>query len=47
MFSAKSVTPITRDSNKKLVKLIHHLLTKDESVNFRKPVAHKGNATLT
>jgi hypothetical protein len=42
MFSTNSQTPHNRETNKKLVKIIHSLLNADESVPFRKPVPHKG-----
>jgi hypothetical protein len=41
MFARKSTVPITRDHNKKIVKIIQSLLTADDSVLFRKPVPFK------
>jgi hypothetical protein len=43
MFTQHSTTPHNRDTNKKLVKILHSLLEMDESAPFRKPVPHKGN----
>lgn len=43
MFTEKSLTPIDRELNKKVVKIIHGLLTMEESAAFRKPVPHKGS----
>ena len=42
MFLEKGITPIDRELNKKVVKVIHSLLMMEESAPFRKPVAHKG-----
>lgn len=42
MFAQNSITPHNRETNKKLVKIIHSLLEADESAPFRKPVPHKG-----
>ena len=47
MFAQSSITPHNRETNKKLVKIIHALLESEESVAFRKPVPHKGNSTLS
>jgi len=46
MFAEGSSTPHNRDTNKKLVKIIHLLLEDPESVSFRKPVPHKGTNSL-
>lgn len=42
MFTQSYLTPHNRDTNKKLVKIIHSLLEMDETAPFRKPVPHKG-----
>jgi hypothetical protein len=41
MFAKKSTIQITRDHNKKIVKIIQSLLTADDSTLFRKPVPFK------
>ena len=46
MFSSKTMTPIDRELSKKVVKIIHGLLMMEESAAFRKPVPHKGKASL-
>lgn len=46
MFTQSSTTPHNRDTNKKLVKIIHVLLEDPESVSFRKPVPHKGKSSI-
>lgn len=46
MFTQNSTTPHNRDTNKKLVKILHSLLEMDESAPFRKPVPHKGKHAL-
>ena len=46
MFMSKSLTPHNRETNKKLVKIIHALLESEESIPFRKPVPHKGASLL-
>jgi hypothetical protein len=45
MFSENSNTPHNRETNKRLVKIIHALLGNEESTAFRKPVPHKGTCS--